>query len=219
MKTLFVLERAPIEAINEQVKQENSIYGDIIQGHFLANNNKENFLKSFLAWKWINSYCGNSNYVVKMSDEILLNTFSLYKYLNELDIKPNIFYCQTFKKTLAVFKYSGSNRTLTRTNGKTCGNTFITSQVMITRMFSVSKKINFNWSDRVGMAIIGSSLNVSYKSIHSRYSYKCNLDDSFSIFNLDCSVNTDFLEAWTRILDRNKDVSSNKFVDIPLKFY
>ena len=104
MKTLFVLEKAPIEAINEQVKQENSIYGDIIQGRFLDSNIKKNSLKTFLTWKWIDSYCANSKYVIKMSDEILLNTFNLYDYLNVIDIKPNTFYCQTFRKTFSVFK-------------------------------------------------------------------------------------------------------------------
>lgn len=68
---------------NELIKNESDTYRDIIQ--------EESFdsyytltIKLLSSLKWINDYCPQSTYIIKLNHDVVLNTFSIIKYLEIL---------------------------------------------------------------------------------------------------------------------------------------
>lgn len=200
MKTLFIVGKSQVDLINKQIRLENDLYGDIIQINF-TDNKKSTSFKSIFTWRWIDLYCRDIKYVVKLNDDIVLNTFSLFKYLNELRIDSNTMYCHIFKKyspilinstDLSIFHYT------------VCINSFISTKSLVSKLYNASKYIQVNWIDNENTAVIAKTLQVDYKNIFNFYlprHFSYLIDQKmFSIFILDCKLNIDFIEIWSKIV-------------------
>ena len=92
-RLIFSLALSTNEAINEMVKNESKIYKDILQIGY--NDSYYNLTtKVMLSFKWVAKYCSNSIYVIRMNDDIPMNTFGLIKFLNtEIEYKNNTLIC------------------------------------------------------------------------------------------------------------------------------
>jgi len=211
LKTLFIVGKAPTNKLNEQIAYENLIYGDLIQGNFIETNNKSNTLKSLITWKWISDYCSlaNINYVLKVNEYDILNTFNLLKYLNNDGIKMNAneFCCFNLLKKYVL--QSNKQKHFTIFNSSVCIGSFITSMNMILNLNKITYKYNKQIrNDLVNTAVLAQHLNASYKNIFnlyvpSKFYDKINAQTYFHLFILDCYYATDFLHIWSTIINNN----------------
>lgn len=72
--------------VNLKLEQENQIYKDIVQENFI-DTYRNLTLKTIMGYKWISNYCSKVAFVLKVDDDIVVNTPVLLDYLNELILK------------------------------------------------------------------------------------------------------------------------------------
>ena len=92
-RLIFSLALSTNTTINEMVKNESLTHNDILQIGY--NDSYYNLTtKVMLSFKWVAKYCSNSIYVIRMNDDIPMNTFGLIKFLNnEVEYKNNTLIC------------------------------------------------------------------------------------------------------------------------------
>lgn len=77
---LFVLGNAKSEVQASLIKNENTIYGDILQGNFTDTYHNLT-RKMLLALKWISNYCEGVTYMFKIDEDVFVNIPLLVTYL------------------------------------------------------------------------------------------------------------------------------------------
>ena len=78
-----------------KIKAESFIYGDIIQENFIDGYYNLT-LKTIMGFKWSSKYCSNAKFIMKLDDDVVVNTFDLLNYLNRIyltDRPENTLYC------------------------------------------------------------------------------------------------------------------------------
>lgn len=84
LRTVFMMGSSNDSIINSLLQFEFDQYGDIVQENFLDTYRNLTY-KAIMALKWIKEYCTNVDYIVKLDEDILMNTFALFDYLREID--------------------------------------------------------------------------------------------------------------------------------------
>ncbi|RXG55257.1 Beta-1,3-galactosyltransferase 5 [Armadillidium vulgare] len=72
------------ESVNQRILIENELYGDIIQLDFI--DSYENLtLKVLSGFHWISNFCSNAEWVLKSDSDVIVNIFSITKFLKNYD--------------------------------------------------------------------------------------------------------------------------------------
>ena len=87
-RLLFMMGKVNDESVMQAVAYEYEIYRDIVQEDFF-DSYKNLTYKGLMALKWISIYCSQVNYVLKVDDDIMVNTFTLINHLKYLDKHEN----------------------------------------------------------------------------------------------------------------------------------
>ena len=66
--------------VNKRVHIESQFFGDIVQEDF-ADTYLNLTLKTVMAMKWSADYCSNSKFLLKVDDDVIVNSFHLIEYL------------------------------------------------------------------------------------------------------------------------------------------
>lgn len=93
----FLLGATNNSALQQQLKQESTKYGDIIQQDFV-DSYQNLTLKSIMLLRWVNEYCPNVQYVLKTDDDMYINVPNLLTTLIRLPVKSNVMYGVLFRK-------------------------------------------------------------------------------------------------------------------------
>ena len=83
LRTIFLVGNST-EEVNQRLKEENDIYGDIIQEDFLDSYYNLT-LKTIMGMKWVSKYCTKAKFVLKVDDDVIVNSFSLLNYLKSMN--------------------------------------------------------------------------------------------------------------------------------------
>ena len=84
IRLLFMMGKVNDQHVMEAILFEYETYKDIVQEDFL-DSYKNLTYKGLMALKWISTYCSQANYVLKVDDDIMVNTFTLMNHLKYLD--------------------------------------------------------------------------------------------------------------------------------------
>jgi hypothetical protein len=84
IRLVFMIGRTIDKNIMKALEYENEIYQDIVQEDFI-DSYKNLTYKGVMALKWISTYCAQTKYVLKVDDDIVVNTFTLINHLKFLD--------------------------------------------------------------------------------------------------------------------------------------
>ena len=98
-KLIFSIGLSKDKSVNERVKQEFIIHNDIIQKNFVDSYFNLTF-KVMESFKWVHEFCSNSHYTLRINDDVVVNTYRLLEYVNELK--------ETANNQLVGLKYVGS---------------------------------------------------------------------------------------------------------------
>ena len=82
------------------LKEEASLYGDIVQESFLDTYHNLSY-KAICAMRWIKEHCKHSKYVLKVDDDVFVNIFPLIKHFQDLDtagFNKNLIMCLVWWK-------------------------------------------------------------------------------------------------------------------------
>lgn len=77
----FVMGQPEDSKVQAKIVDEDTTYGDIIQENF-ADTYRNLTLKSIAILKWVDSYCRNSKFVIKIDDDCFLNVAIVRSYLD-----------------------------------------------------------------------------------------------------------------------------------------
>lgn len=80
IRFIFVLGKSLNNSIlNSKIIEESNKYGDIVQGDFL-DTYQNLTLKTIFGLKWMSVYCQNAQFLLKVDDDIVVNTHLLLNY-------------------------------------------------------------------------------------------------------------------------------------------
>jgi beta-1,3-galactosyltransferase 1 len=91
LNVAFVVGKSLNETVNNLLIEENYKLGDIIQGDFLDTYRNLSY-KSLAAWRWSMDNCDRAKLILKIDDDILMNTDNLLRYFRHTHPKPATFY-------------------------------------------------------------------------------------------------------------------------------
>ena len=86
MRYVFLLGKSKNATINERVRYEASIYGDIVQEDF-EDHYRNLTIKTMSGFKWAAANCAKAKFVLKVDDDVVVNSHFLLKRLDELNHK------------------------------------------------------------------------------------------------------------------------------------
>ncbi len=84
LRLVFMIGKTIDQNVMKAIEYENEIYQDIVQEDFL-DSYKNLTYKGIMALKWISIYCSQTKYILKVDDDIVVNTFTLINHLKFLD--------------------------------------------------------------------------------------------------------------------------------------
>lgn len=111
MRTVFLLGDPQNKTLNERIRKENAVYEDIVQENF--HDTYDNLtLKTVMAFKWSAKYCPQTNFLLKVDDDVLVNSYYLKTYLKSMingkEPLKNTFLC--LKHANAAVKRNTTNK-------------------------------------------------------------------------------------------------------------
>ena len=84
LRLVFMIGQTLDKNLMKAIEYENEMYQDIVQEDFI-DSYKNLTYKGVMALKWISTYCSKTKYVLKVDDDIVVNTFTLINHLKFLD--------------------------------------------------------------------------------------------------------------------------------------
>ena len=84
LRLVFMIGKATEGSVMKAIAYENELHQDIVQEDFL-DAYKNLTYKGIMALKWVSTYCRQTKYVLKVDDDIVVNTFTLINHLKFLD--------------------------------------------------------------------------------------------------------------------------------------
>ncbi|XP_029644263.1 beta-1,3-galactosyltransferase 2 [Octopus sinensis] len=98
LRIVFLLGRSDNPQIEFRIKNENLIYGDLVQGDF-KDSYRNLTHKGVLGFRWITENCQHAKMVIKVDDDVFVNIFKVYKevYLKYKNLSHYIL-CHVRKK-------------------------------------------------------------------------------------------------------------------------
>ncbi len=219
VRLLFIMGYNPNKtAIN---LYENSLYGDILQEDFYDSYRNLTY-KGIMAMKWITEYCPNVKFILKVDDDIVVNTFLLLKHLRKVDKyqfnnNNRTIMCRVWDK-MQVMRNNKSkwfvslNEYKSNEYGKYCsGSAFIFTANLAPLLYNMSHYVGFFWVDDYYITgLVPRFLKVTYKTINSFYALfeKSNVDAfknrKYKIFGHIPGKIDLMYQSWSYINDHNQ---------------
>ena len=81
---VFVMGKSAVESqLQKQIEEESAIYGDIVQTDFIDSYANLS-IKSFALLKWALNFCPCAMYILKIDDDVFVNTFQLFRLVDSI---------------------------------------------------------------------------------------------------------------------------------------
>ncbi|CAF1228158.1 unnamed protein product [Rotaria sordida] len=179
LRLIFMIGKTLDDNIMKAIKYENEIYQDIVQEDFI-DAYKNLTYKGIMALKWISIYCSHAKYILKVDDDIVVNTFTLINHLKFLDkFNPNreqTILCLLWQ-AMNVMRDSKSKWYLSKEDFPferfppyCSGSAYIFTGDMAAKMYNASLYIPFFWVDDYYITgAVASAANVTYTQLGSLY--------------------------------------------------
>lgn len=109
VRVVFMMGASENKAIMDLVQLEAGLYNDIVQENFLDSYRNLTY-KAVMSMKWIGQYCNNTDFILKLDDDMIVNMFGLRErlaatYGDEAPKKTIMGFC---KKKAPVMRKKGS---------------------------------------------------------------------------------------------------------------
>lgn len=94
---VFILGRKKNKTLENALKEENFIYGDLIIGHFIDSYNNLT-LKTISALEWVDQNCPKAKFVLKTDDDMFINVPKLMSFLDKHKKDKRVIFGRLAKK-------------------------------------------------------------------------------------------------------------------------
>jgi len=216
MRVVFMLGSSNDSQLDSKIKNESKIYGDIVQETF-QDTYLNLTLKTIQGIKWVSEYCSKVKYVLKVDDDVLVNSYSLLNYLDNLKLETNNNLLCYFHVNSPVQRelnskfyvsYSELNKTF---YPKYCdGPAYMFQGNLAKMLYETSLHTKYFKFEDVYFGELASSLNLNFINLNSKSCFNYDIfqinhlfesktiNNKFFIYPLD----TDILEnTWSKIVN------------------
>ena len=92
LRVIFVVGMSPYLEVNKQIQTEFNMHQDILQLKLLDSYFRIT-KKLMIGFKWVHTYCSNSKYVLRINEDVFVNTFALIRlFTNDIVYKRRQIY-------------------------------------------------------------------------------------------------------------------------------
>ena len=198
LRNVFIIGLSNSSIQNEKIRVESQFYGDIIQANFLDTYYNLT-LKTMSSIKWTSEYCFNAKFFLKVDDDMVVNSYTLLPFLENLLIENNddlqntlIGYCinpPVIRNNLSKFYVSKDEYEPDYYDTYCIGSAYIITVDLMRPMYRVSKRIKPLKMEDVYVGMLAKELNskfiytidnyvyVYYKDFTINDTYYANLND------------------------------------------
>ena len=88
-RLVFTIGMSKNDTINQKIQEEFNIHKDIIQIDNFTDSYFNMTTKIMKSFKWISQYCSNAQYILRINDDVVVNTFQLVSHFKRIDYKTN----------------------------------------------------------------------------------------------------------------------------------
>ena len=225
IRVAFIIGLSSDEKINKLIKDENNLFSDIIQGNFLDTYRNLSY-GLLTVWKWIKYNCRKAKYILRVQDDVILNTFNLRKFLiNEsfyfpsikLDSPKNTFICKVWKDAFIATGKEYENHqhyinakelseilnNITKYPTYCSGPGIMMTNDLTIQLYSKSYESKVFWIDDVYEGLLASRIaNVNF--FHQEFVQSADIiskqNESYLFIEVDRTVKN-YLAVWKRLKD------------------
>ena len=215
LKIAFMVGLSKNESINKIVREESKRYGDIVVGNYIDSLRNLSF-KSVMAWQWINNNCRYADYILKVDDDTLVNTFSFMNFINSIKKNNknlnNTYFCEILKKEPVERHPLGKYFTTCEEYWEgdyfkeyCCGVANIITPDLIPKLHNASYTVRPFHVDDAYVGFVTDHLNVSMIDIVDKMVFKSkkgNVIDRNFLFVRDADTHDDIYNIWNFILEK-----------------
>jgi len=101
-RLIFTVGQSKNSTVNEKIVEEFKIHKDILQINNFTDSYFNMTTKIMKSFKWITQYCYSAQYVLRINDDVMVNTFSLIHYLKNITYRKNQLYGRLLRKTVPI---------------------------------------------------------------------------------------------------------------------
>ncbi|XP_071088472.1 beta-1,3-galactosyltransferase 1-like [Haliotis cracherodii] len=95
--TVFMLGLVTNQHLQQQLQEEASTYGDMVQGNFIDHYQNVTH-KHVMAMHWVGGHCNRAKVIVKMDDDVMVNPYNLVNYIKTTMLPNNTIHCSVRTK-------------------------------------------------------------------------------------------------------------------------
>ncbi|CAG2238324.1 unnamed protein product [Mytilus edulis] len=203
--------------MQHEIEKESKRYMDIIQGNFVDSYRNLTYKLVFSLF-WVNNFCKNAKFVIKMDDDIITNIPLVVPYLAEKEKAgktSDVLECQTITENSPVRERNNKwfvtleEYPFTKFLPYCAGHSSIMSIDVVRKMYRASKNVPYFWLEDVyGSGFLSLLLKINlfmptfyYESVlNGLHKSPC------SLFYLDVLKNdSNALVLWNAITEHEKD--------------
>ncbi|RUS78620.1 hypothetical protein EGW08_013626 [Elysia chlorotica] len=98
VRVAFLLGKTLNSTLERVLWMEHARYNDTVMGDFVDDYHNLT-LKGVMGYRWVNQHCQNSELVLKIDDDVFINTYKLlYSFINHMRGKPKSIFCNMWHK-------------------------------------------------------------------------------------------------------------------------
>jgi beta-1,3-galactosyltransferase 2 len=231
MRVVFMLGSSNDVELDKKIENESKIYGDIVQESF-QDTYLNLTLKTIQGIKWVSNYCSNAKYVLKVDDDVVVNSFALLQYLDNLKLNTdNNLMCFIHKNAPINRKkdskfYVSYNELSTNSYSKYCdGPAYMFEGNLTARLYEASLNTKFFKFEDVYFGLLAAKLNLNFIGLRYKYAFSININrlfeskrivDTFFIFSFQQPEL--FRSTWSKLVNTFEDYEDFLFVIFSILF-
>ncbi|VDI57983.1 beta-1,3-galactosyltransferase 1 [Mytilus galloprovincialis] len=189
---VFVLGRIENATMQQEIAHESKIYMDIVQGNFKDTYRNLTYKLVFSLF-WVNNFCKNAKFVIKMDDDIIINIPLVVPYLTEkfkVGKSVNVLECKTITENIPVRDRNNKwfitleEYPFTKFLPYCAGHSSIMSIDVVRKMYRASKNVPYLWLEDVyGSGFLALLLKINM------FMPKCYVEPVLSgLYEIPCSL-------------------------------
>merc|ERR1719419_1510829 len=178
-RIIFMMGTTTNQAVMKKLKNESERFHDIVQEDFHDSYRNLTY-KAIAGLKWVTQNCAKAKFVLKVDDDIFVNTFSLLRHLRNLDkygaTKEKLILCHVWYK-MQVIRDTNSKWHVPKEDYRPdfyptycSGSAFILGMDLVETMFNISFDTQFFWVDDVYISgMLAGKAGANYQKFNSVY--------------------------------------------------
>jgi hypothetical protein len=101
-KLIFTIGQSKNSTVNEKIVEEFKLHKDILQINNFTDSYFNMTTKIMKSFRWVSMYCPNAQYVLRINDDVMVNTFGLINYLKNIKYRKNQLYGRLLRNTVPI---------------------------------------------------------------------------------------------------------------------